>query len=79
MSDLTVTLDAFRLGQWVGNYIFDVDADQARVPITLPQPLFSVRRSFSVLCGHECTVNSLAWRVVRATSCAAWLAEGTCY
>ena len=45
LSDLTVTLDAFRLGQWVGNYIFDVGADQARVPITLPQPLFSVRRS----------------------------------
>ena len=40
-----LTLDAFRLGQWVGNYIFDVGADQARVPITLPQPLFSVRRS----------------------------------
>ena len=44
-SDSTVTLDAFRLGQWVGNYIFDVDAEQARVPITLPQPLFSVRSS----------------------------------
>lgn len=58
-SDLTVTLDAFRLGQWVGNYIFDVDADQARVPITLPQPLFSVRRSF---CAEGMRIRSRALR-----------------
>ena len=44
-SDLTVTLAAFRLGQFLGSWSFDIDADQSRVPISLPQPLFLVRRS----------------------------------
>ncbi len=41
-SDLTITVTGWRSGQWLGAYAQDVLLYNYRVPITLPQPMFTV-------------------------------------